>query len=80
MDTVGFSEDTYAQVAPMVGLDHTHSLKDIGTFEIHRSRIPTHLFKSIMMDMDIMLMQYGPTFELETEEARSKFFSPVRIM
>ncbi|KAF8224600.1 hypothetical protein L208DRAFT_1310410, partial [Tricholoma matsutake] len=74
---VSFSKVTYAAVAPLVGLDPLRSLKDIRTFEIHRSRIPTHLFKSIVTDMDVMLMQYGPPPEHLTEEARSRFFSPV---
>jgi len=52
-------------------------MKDIATFELHRSRIPTTLFKSIVQDIDIMLVQYGPPIEHETEEARSRFLSPV---
>ncbi|KAF8233174.1 hypothetical protein L208DRAFT_1268124, partial [Tricholoma matsutake] len=68
---------TYAETAPLVGLDPFKSLKDITTFEIRRSRIPTYLFKSIVTDMDMMLMQYGPPPEHLTEEARSRFFSPV---
>ncbi|KAF8223296.1 hypothetical protein L208DRAFT_1317370 [Tricholoma matsutake] len=63
---------TYAETAPLVGLDPFKSLKDITTFEIRRSRIPTHLFKSIVTDMDMMLMQYGPPPEHLTEEARSR--------
>ncbi|KAM6492144.1 hypothetical protein JOM56_011868 [Amanita muscaria] len=59
---------TYAQVAPLVGLDPNKELGDIGTFEIHRSRIPTHLFRSIVIDMDIMLMQYGASHQHKTEE------------
>ncbi|KAF8622535.1 hypothetical protein AX15_006941 [Amanita polypyramis BW_CC] len=74
---VSFSKVTYTQVAPFVGLDPDGELRDIGTFEIHRSRIPTHLFKLIVIDMDIMLMQYGAPPEHKTEEARSRFFSPV---
>ncbi|KAF8346122.1 hypothetical protein F5887DRAFT_1184819 [Amanita rubescens] len=73
----GFSKVTYAKVAPLVGLHPWNQLGDIGTFDIHRSRIPTHLFKSIVMDMDIMLMQYGAPPEHGTEEARSRFFSPI---
>jgi hypothetical protein len=34
-----FSKVTYAQVAPLVGLDPDLELQDISTFEIHRSRI-----------------------------------------
>lgn len=72
------SKVTYAAVAPFVGLDPHGSLGDINTFEIHRSRIPTLLFKSIMMDIDNMLMEFGPPYDHLTEEATSRFFSPVR--
>jgi hypothetical protein len=37
-----------------------------------------NVFKSIVEDMDIMLMQYGPPPEQMTEETMSRFFSPVR--
>ncbi|KAF5383286.1 hypothetical protein D9615_004800 [Tricholomella constricta] len=77
-EEVRVSEITYADVAPLVGLVHWNNLKDIGVFEIHRSRIPTDFFKSIVMDIDDMLMQYGPPPEHFSEEARSRFFSPVR--
>ena len=76
---VSFSKVTYA-IAPFVGLNPLRFLRDIRTFEIHRSRIPTHLFKSIVTDMDIILMQYGPPPEQLTQEARSRFSSPVRII
>ncbi|KAF5383287.1 hypothetical protein D9615_004801 [Tricholomella constricta] len=76
-EEVRVSEITYAEVAPLVGLVHWNNLKDIGVFEIHRSRIPTNLFKSIVMDMDVMLMQYGSPYEHQTVEARSRFFSPI---
>ncbi|KIL56851.1 hypothetical protein M378DRAFT_172333 [Amanita muscaria Koide BX008] len=72
-----FSKVTYAQAAPLVGLHPGKQLRDIGTFEIHRSRIPTHLFRSIVIDIDIMLMQYGAPPQHKTEEARSRFISPV---
>ena len=77
---VNFSKVTYAQVAPLVGLQPSNQLQDIETFGIHRSRIPTDLFKSIVMDIDVMLMQYGAPPEHLTEEARSRFFSPVRMI
>jgi hypothetical protein len=76
---VSFSKVTFDEVARLVELDPDKELTDIGTFEIHRSRIPTDLFKSIVTDMDIMLIQYGAPREHRTEEARSRFFSPVRI-
>ncbi|KAF9505804.1 hypothetical protein BS47DRAFT_1385816 [Hydnum rufescens UP504] len=52
-------------------------LTDAETFELYCSRIPTDVFKSIVVDMDIMLIQYGPLSQHKTEEARSRFFSPV---
>ncbi|KAF8476683.1 hypothetical protein DFH94DRAFT_634682 [Russula ochroleuca] len=69
--------DTYDEVASHVGLEPLKRFKDAGTFEIHRSRIPTNLFKSIVQDMDIMLAQYGSPEEQMTKEARSRFFSPI---
>ena len=75
---VSLSNVTFDQTAPRVRLEPLQKLTDAGTFEIHCSRIPTKLFKSIVMDMDIMLMQYGPLSEHETEEARSRFLSPVQ--
>ncbi|KAM6503629.1 hypothetical protein JOM56_000572 [Amanita muscaria] len=72
-----FSQVTYAKAPPLVGLDPDNELGDIGTFEIHRSRIPTHLFRSIVIDKDIMLMQYGAPPQHKTEEARLRFFSLV---
>jgi len=74
---VSFSNATYSAVAHLVGLEAPLLLTDIKTFEIYRSRIPTDLFKSIVMDMDIMLVQYGSLPEHKNEEARSRFFSPV---
>jgi hypothetical protein len=50
---------------------------DIEFFDLYRSRIPTALFKSIVQDIDVMLVQYGPPINHETEEARSRFLSPV---
>jgi hypothetical protein len=70
----------YAQVAPHIGLQHWKGLKDIETFKLHHSRIPTNVFKSIVMDIDVMLMQYGLPPEHLMEEARLRFFSPVQII
>ena len=73
----GFSEIKYANIASFVGLEGYNGLTDINTFELHRSRIPTALFKSIVQDIDIRLVEYGPPIQHETEEARSRFLSPV---
>lgn len=77
---VSFSKVMYDDVAPHVGLQPWNGLQDIETFRLHRSRIPTDVFKAIVTDLDVMLMQYGPLPEHETEEARSRFFSPVRVI
>jgi len=60
----------------LVGLEPFY-INDIETFTRHRSRIPTNVFKSIIEDMNIMLMQYGPAPEQMTEETRSRSLSPV---
>ena len=49
---------TYAEMADRVGLREELALKDIQTFELHRSRISTKLFKSIIMDMDVYRERY----------------------
>ena len=65
------SFSTYAEMADRVGLrEELPALQDIQTFELHRSHISAELFKSIIMDMDIMLMQYGPLPEHKTEGYR----------
>jgi len=53
---VNFAEVRYNSIAEFVGLNPVRNLNDIGTFELRRARIPTRLFKSIVEDMDIMLM------------------------
>ena len=47
---VSSSNVTFAQVAPRVGLQPYNELQDIQTFDFHRSRVPTSLFKEIVMD------------------------------
>jgi hypothetical protein len=74
---VSFSKVEYRLIAPLVGLDADQRLADIQTFELCRSRIPTELFRSIVQDIDIMQVQYGPPLDHETEQARSQFLSPV---
>ena len=73
-----FSNAQYQHIAPFVGLDPNRNMHDIATFDLHRSRIPTSLFKSIVQDMDVLLLQYGPPVEHTTEEATSRFLAPVR--
>jgi hypothetical protein len=63
-----------------VGLDPDWGLLNIPTFDLNRSRIPTSLFKDIVEDMDVLLPQYGNLRDHVTEDARSRFLSPVRII
>lgn len=74
---VSFFNVQYQDMAPFVGLDPNRQMNDIATFDLYRSRIPTSLFKSIVQDMDILLPQYGPPIEHETEEATSRFLAPI---
>ena len=74
---ISFSNVRYEEIAPFIGLDPNFKLHDIEFFDLYRSRIPTALFKSIVQDIDVMLVQYGPPINHETEEARSRFLSPV---
>lgn len=76
---VSFSNVQYEDIAPIVGLQPYLYMNDIKTFGLHRSRIPTALFKSIVQDIDVMMVQYGPPTEHDTGEARSRFLSPVSI-
>jgi hypothetical protein len=77
---VSFSRVTSENVASFVGLVPWKQFADVTTFELHRSHIPTSLFKSIIEDMDLMLMQYGPLSAHKTEEARSRFLSPASMI
>lgn len=75
---VSFSNVKYESITDFVGL-HVHPLyqfEDVPTFELHRSRIPTALFKRIVEDVDNMVMQYGPPDKHKREESTSRFFSP----
>ncbi|KAF8490024.1 hypothetical protein F5888DRAFT_1869455 [Russula emetica] len=58
----------YEDIAPFVGLQPDLNMTDIKTFALHRSRIPTALFKSIVQDIDVMLVQYGPPIEHERKK------------
>lgn len=70
----------YKDVAPFVGLDPVRKLGDAPSFDLHRSRIPSALFRSTLMDMDVLLIQYGTLRDQATEEATSRFLSPVSIL
>ena len=73
-----FANVTFEDMAEFVELNPRLELDDIGTFNLHRSRIPTDLFQSIVEDMDVVLVQYGPPSAQNNEEATSRFLSPVR--
>ena len=66
----------YVEVAP-VNLDPAREFNDCPRCHQPRSRILTALFKEIVMDMDLILLQYGPGQCHRSEEARSKFLAHV---
>jgi len=74
---VSFSKVTYSKVAPFVGLNPTLSFRDVSTFQLHRARIPTSLFKEIVEDMQIAMHQYGPPIDHKNVQARSRFLAPI---
>lgn len=74
---IHFSNVQYEDIAPFIGLKPYLNMRDIETFGLYRSRIPTALFRSILQDIDVMQMQYGPPIEHQTAEARAQFLSPV---
>ncbi|KAF8219873.1 hypothetical protein L208DRAFT_1337115 [Tricholoma matsutake] len=74
---VSFANVKYMDMAPFMGLNPNRNMHDISTFDLYRSRIPTSLFESIVDDMDILLPQYGPIVEHQTEEATSQFLAPI---
>jgi len=77
---ISFSNVKYESIADFVGLDPVYKFEDAPTFDIFRSRIPTPLFKKIVEDIDDMVIQYGPPEQHMTEEATSRFFSPVKLI
>ena len=77
---VNFSNVIFSDIAHFVGISGDAYLRDIAPFELHRSRIPSILFKAIVKDMDLMLMQYGsPILHNHSEEACAQFIAPVRF-
>jgi hypothetical protein len=77
---ISFSNVKYLHIAPFVGLDPLRNLGDAPLFDLRRSRIPTALFRDIVTDMDILLIQYSTLQNHTTEEARSRFLAPVIIL
>lgn len=76
-----FSNDVkYQSIAPFVGLNPlVRNMQDVPLFNLHRSRIPTALFKDIVKDIDILLIQYGPLKSHGTEVERSRCLAPVSL-
>jgi len=74
---VSFSKVKYRDIAPRVGLSPELGGRDMETFEIHRARIPTSLFKEIVQDIEIVMKQYGEPVQHKNEEARSRFLAPL---
>ena len=67
----------YRDIAPRVGLKFELAGEDMPTFDIHRARIPSSLFKDIIGDLQVIMKQYGEPTRHKNEEARSRFLAPV---
>ena len=70
---VSFSDVKYLDIAPFVGLDPLRNFGDAPLFDLRRSRIPTALFRDIVTDMDVLLIQYGTLQNHTTEEVEITF-------
>ena len=74
---ISFFKLRYRDIAHRVGLDPTLGGRDMKTFDIHRARIPTSLFKEIVQDLEIVMKQYGEPLDHKNAAARSRFLAPV---
>ena len=74
---VSFLKVKYRDIAPRVDLDPTLTGNDMPQFFIHRARIPTRLFKGIVLDLEVIMNQYGEPVNHKNMEARSRFLTPV---
>ncbi|TDL16569.1 hypothetical protein BD410DRAFT_795220 [Rickenella mellea] len=74
---VSFSKVKYNEIAPFVNLDPADLFDDVPLFDLNRSRIPTSIFRTIVEDMDVLMMQYGPFQEHLNEEATSRTLAPI---
>jgi hypothetical protein len=77
---ISFSNVKYLDTAPLVGLDPLWNLGDAPLIDLHPSQIPTALFRDIVTDMDILLIQYGTLQDHTMEEVGSCFLAPVSIL
>lgn len=50
---------------------------DIPSFQLARARLPRSVFARIVHDIGDTMQQYGPVYLHLTEEARSRFLSPL---
>ncbi|KAF8543088.1 hypothetical protein BDD12DRAFT_821947 [Trichophaea hybrida] len=73
---VSFSEVTYSQIAPL-NLWTSLQMRDAERFPVNRAGLSTNVFKSAVNDMNIVLNQYSPPIDHQTEEARSRFLAPM---
>lgn len=76
---VSFSKVKFQQVAPYVGLEPDGFGRDIKPLAVFRSRIPRRLFNQITENVSDALIQYGPLFEHDNEEIRSRFIVSVSM-
>jgi hypothetical protein len=74
---VSFSKVKYSDIAPRVGLKFELAGNDMPTFDIHRARIPTSLFGDIVLDLEVIMKQYGEPVRHKNEESRSRCLAPV---
>ena len=72
-----FSKVKYRDIAPRVGLKFELAGNDMQTFDIHRARILSSLFKDIIGDLQVVMKHYGEPARHKNEEARSRFLAPV---
>ncbi|KAG1731109.1 uncharacterized protein EDB91DRAFT_1058963, partial [Suillus paluster] len=74
---ISFSNVKYPHIAAFIGLDSLWKFSNAPSFELCHSQIPTAFFKDIVMDMDVLLIQYGTLQDHTMEEARSCFLAPI---
>ena len=73
---LSFSKVNFHNIAPRVGLQFELASRDMPTFNIHRVRIPSSLFKDIIGVIQVIMKQYGEPTRHKTEEDRSRFLAP----
>jgi len=74
---VSFSKVKYRDIASKVGLKFELGGRDMQTFDIHRARIPSPLFKDIIGDLQVIMKQYGEPARHKNVEARSRSLAPL---